>query len=164
MARSPTALTKAGRPPRQRQAPSPSPLPSPAAAAAATAALPPAKSRWCVYVLRCRDATLYCGITNDLPRRIAQHNRGQGARYTRGRGPVVLLKSWRAASQSAALKAEWAFKALSRAEKERRLAPKNRSAKPRTATSGGTLPESTRRPRRRTGGRPRAKATGTVAR
>lgn len=83
--------------------------------------LQPPRVRWQVYVLRCRDDTYYCGITTELQRRIDQHNRGQGARYTRGRGPVVLVKSWRAASHSAALKAEWKFKALSRAEKEARL-------------------------------------------
>ncbi len=76
---------------------------------------------WVLYVLRCRDGTLYCGITNDLTRRLDQHNRGKGARYTRGRGPVLLLKSWSAVNQSAALKAELAFKALSREAKEKKL-------------------------------------------
>ena len=45
---------------------------------------------WYVYLLRCTDNTLYCGITNDLDRRIAQHNAGTGAKYTRGRTPVIL--------------------------------------------------------------------------
>lgn len=76
---------------------------------------------WVLYVLRCRDGTLYCGITNDLTRRLDQHNRGKGARYTRGRGPVRLLKSWSAVSHSAALKAELAFKALNREGKEKKL-------------------------------------------
>jgi predicted GIY-YIG superfamily endonuclease len=40
------------------------------------------------------DGTLYCGITNDLTRRISQHNAGKGARYTRGRGPVKVLRTW----------------------------------------------------------------------
>lgn len=47
-----------------------------------------------LYVLRCKGGTLYCGITNNLTNRIEQHNRGKGARYTRGRGPVVLIKTW----------------------------------------------------------------------
>ena len=65
----------------------------------------PAAKQWVLYVLRCKDGTLYCGITNNLPGRIAAHNRGKGARYTRGRGPVALIKSWPAAGMSAALKA-----------------------------------------------------------
>jgi|JI6StandDraft_1071083.scaffolds.fasta_scaffold00988_10 putative endonuclease len=76
---------------------------------------------WVLYVLRCGDGTLYCGITNDLPRRFAQHQCGKGARYTRGRGPLLLLKSWPAVSHSAALKAERAFKKLSREAKDRKL-------------------------------------------
>ncbi|MFN0078051.1 MAG: GIY-YIG nuclease family protein [Prosthecobacter sp.] len=83
----------------------------------------PAK-KWCLYVLRCKDGTLYCGITNDLERRIAQHNAGKGARYTRGRGPVKLLRSWPQQSQSAALKAEFAFKRLTRRAKDVLLASK----------------------------------------
>ncbi|MDZ4288085.1 MAG: GIY-YIG nuclease family protein [Prosthecobacter sp.] len=76
---------------------------------------------WCLYVLRCADGTLYCGITNDLARRLDLHNRGAGARYTRGRGPLVLLRSWPAKNMSAALKAEAAFKALRRPAKDRFL-------------------------------------------
>jgi len=86
---------------------------------------PPAKS-WVLYVLRCGDDTLYCGITNDLTKRLAMHHAGKGARYTRGRGPLVLLKSWPAANMSAALKAELAFKKLSRAAKEKKLKSRGR--------------------------------------
>jgi putative endonuclease len=78
-------------------------------------------SPWLLYVLRCGDSSLYCGITNDLQRRLAQHESGKGARYTRGRGPLRLLKSWPAMSHSAALKAERAFKKLSRDAKELKL-------------------------------------------
>lgn len=81
----------------------------------------PAK-KWCLYVLLCGDGTLYCGITNDLERRIAQHSAGKGARYTRGRGPLKLLRSWRQKNKSAALKAEFAFKRLTRQAKDARLA------------------------------------------
>lgn len=72
---------------------------------------------WCVYILRCSDRSLYCGITNDLPRRLLQHNRGTGARYTRGRGPVKVLHTWTVAGKSSALKAEIAFKRLTRSAK-----------------------------------------------
>ena len=81
----------------------------------------PTPKQWCVYVLRCADRSLYCGITNDLARRIKQHNRGTGARYTRGRGPVKLARSWPAEHKSAALKAEAAFKKLRRPAKLARL-------------------------------------------
>ena len=77
--------------------------------------------QWCLYVLRCTDATLYCGITNHLERRIKQHNRGDGARYTRGRGPVKLIRSWPFENRSLASKAEHAFKKLKRSAKDAQL-------------------------------------------
>lgn len=83
--------------------------------------------QWVLYVLRCKDNTLYCGITNNLDRRIEQHNCGKGARYTRGRGPVLLLKSWNAVSMSAALKAERAFKALIKLAKEKKVRSRSRT-------------------------------------
>lgn len=83
----------------------------------------PAK-KWFLYVLLCKDGTLYCGITNDLKRRITQHDAGKGARYTRGRGPVKLLRTWPQKNQSAALKAEFAFKRLTRRAKDTLLASK----------------------------------------
>lgn len=49
------------------------------------------KRPWWVYCLSCGDGTLYIGVTTDVSRRLAQHRRGRGARYTRGRGPVTLL-------------------------------------------------------------------------
>ena len=82
----------------------------------------PAKKKWQLYVLLCKDGTLYCGITNDLERRISQHNAGKGARYTRGRGPVSLRRSWSQKDKSAALRAEFSFKKLSRTGKEAYLA------------------------------------------
>lgn len=80
-----------------------------------------AKKKWHLYVLRCGDGTLYCGITNDLDRRFSQHSAGKGARYTRGRGPLTLLRSWPQKNKSAALKAEISFKRLNRTAKEARL-------------------------------------------
>ena len=47
--------------------------------------------RWTVYILRCGDGTLYTGISNDLERRVAAHQNGTGARYTRGRRPVQVV-------------------------------------------------------------------------
>ena len=77
----------------------------------------PASEEWWVYVLRCSDRSLYCGITNDLKRRVNQHNAGTGARYTKGRGPVKVAHWWKEATKSAALRAEHAFKKLSRPQK-----------------------------------------------
>lgn len=72
---------------------------------------------WFVYIVRCSDDTLYTGITNDLDRRIQQHNEGKGAKYTRGRGPVALVKSFECQSKSEALKLEFKIKQLPREEK-----------------------------------------------
>jgi len=74
---------------------------------------------WFVYILRCRDGSLYTGITTDLPRRCRQHNAGTASRYTRSRRPVRLLYQEPAASRSQALKREIAVKALTRPQKER---------------------------------------------
>ncbi len=76
-----------------------------------------AATGWSVYLLRCRDGSLYAGATCDLPRRVAQPAAGRGARYTRSRLPVALVWSARAGTRSAALRREAALKRLSRAEK-----------------------------------------------
>ena len=80
------------------------------------------RSGWFVYLVRCGDGTLYCGVTNDLAKRIAAHNSGKGARYTRSRRPVVLVWTKRCRSKSGALKAEYATKRLTRAGKDRLVA------------------------------------------
>lgn len=77
----------------------------------------PDKSKWVCYLLRCADGTLYCGITNDLDKRLAAHNAGEGAKYTRGRTPVELVYCECCATRSAALKREMAIKGLSRTDK-----------------------------------------------
>ena len=74
-------------------------------------------SKWVIYIVKCSDNTLYTGITNDLGRRIDQHNRGVGARYTKGRGPVVLVKFFEVESKSRALQIEYQIKQLSPQEK-----------------------------------------------
>ena len=76
-----------------------------------------------VYLLRCADGTLYTGCTNDLDRRLAAHNAGKGAKYTRSRRPVVLVYREQAADRSAALRRERAIKRLTRKQK---LSSRNR--------------------------------------
>jgi putative endonuclease len=71
---------------------------------------------WIVYLLRCRDGSLYCGCTNRLQHRLVAHERGQ-VRYTRGRLPVAVAYSEPVADKSAALRREAAVKRLSRAQK-----------------------------------------------
>lgn len=73
--------------------------------------------RWCVYLLRCGDGTLYAGVTNDLEKRFAAHQSGRGAKYTRGRGPLEVVHVERKRSRSAALKREAALKRLDRRAK-----------------------------------------------
>jgi predicted GIY-YIG superfamily endonuclease len=72
---------------------------------------------WWVYVVRCRDGTLYTGVSRDVEARVAKHNQGKGARYTRGRRPVALIHTERKSSQAAALRREAAIKALPRRDK-----------------------------------------------
>lgn len=72
-----------------------------------------------VYMLRCADDTLYTGWTNDMERRLAQHNCGIASKYTRARLPVKLVYKEELSSRSCALKREYALKQLSRAEKEK---------------------------------------------
>ncbi|WP_418285528.1 GIY-YIG nuclease family protein [Halorubrum sp. DTA46] len=71
-----------------------------------------------VYVLECADGTLYTGYTTDVERRVAEHDAGEGAKYTRGRTPVTLCHAEAFDSRSAAMSREYAVKSLSRAEKE----------------------------------------------
>ena len=72
---------------------------------------------WFVYVVRCRDGSLYTGIARAVNARVTQHNQGRGARYTRGRGPVALVHVERKKSQGSALRREAAIKALPRKAK-----------------------------------------------
>ena len=78
---------------------------------------------WFVYVLRCRDGSLYTGISTDVAARLDAHNRGRGARYTRSRLPVVLAHLEKKRTRAAALRREAAVKALTRAEKLLLIAP-----------------------------------------
>ncbi|WP_405379669.1 GIY-YIG nuclease family protein [Phascolarctobacterium sp.] len=70
-----------------------------------------------VYMLRCKDGSLYTGWTNDLQHRLAAHNAGKGAKYTRGRGPVTMVYAEALPDKESALKRECAVKKLTRREK-----------------------------------------------
>ncbi|SNZ15752.1 putative endonuclease [Natronoarchaeum philippinense] len=72
-----------------------------------------------VYVLECADGTFYTGYTTDVERRVAEHDAGEGAKYTRGRTPVELVHTERFDSRSAAMSREYELKQLSRPAKER---------------------------------------------
>ena len=74
---------------------------------------------WNVYILGCSDDSLYTGITKDLERRLAEHENGTGAKYTKGRGPFKVLYVEEQPSRGHALKRELEIKALDRADKSR---------------------------------------------
>ncbi len=73
---------------------------------------------WYVYMLRCKDDSLYTGCTDDISRRLAAHNSGKGAKYTRSRLPVHLVYEEAQPDRSSALKREYAIKHLTKAKKE----------------------------------------------
>ncbi len=72
------------------------------------------EKQWYLYILKCKDGTLYTGITNDVTKRISQHNSGKGAKYTRGRGPLELVYQEVCSDHSEALKRELYIKSLPR--------------------------------------------------
>lgn len=74
---------------------------------------------WFVYLARCSDGSLYTGIARDVAERIAAHDAGKGAKYTRGRGPLEVCAVRRCTSKGDALRLELAVKALARSAKER---------------------------------------------
>lgn len=73
--------------------------------------------QWVVYILECGDGSLYTGITDDFPRRLAAHSAGKGAKYTRGRGPFTVRYMETCESHSAALRREYQIKCLTRSQK-----------------------------------------------
>lgn len=73
---------------------------------------------WFVYLARCADGSYYTGIAKDVAERIRAHDSGKGARYTRGRGPLVVCATRRCRSKGAALRLELLVKGLTRAQKE----------------------------------------------
>ena len=77
----------------------------------------PTQTDWMLYILRCRDGSLYTGITKDFKRRLDQHQKGLASRFTRARLPVVKVYEELGFDHSGALKREVAIKRLSRLEK-----------------------------------------------
>ena len=67
---------------------------------------------WVVYLVRCADNSLYCGVSNDLKSRLIEHNSGKGAKYTRSRRPVELVGASPKMTKSEALKLEYRIKRL----------------------------------------------------
>lgn len=76
------------------------------------------KSNHYVYILKCSDQSLYTGYTTDINRRIAMHERGKGAKYTRGREPFELVYAEEFPTKVLAMRKEYQIKRLSRAKKE----------------------------------------------
>lgn len=72
---------------------------------------------WTLYILECGDGTFYTGITNDLESRLLKHQEGDGAKYTRGRGPLSVVYAEEFGSRSLASKREAQVKAMSRKQK-----------------------------------------------
>ena len=77
------------------------------------------EKQWVLYILECKDGTLYTGITDDLERRLTAHQAGKGAKYTRGRGPLVLRYVENCEVHSQALRREYAVKQLTKTEKRK---------------------------------------------
>ena len=73
---------------------------------------------WYLYILRCKDDTLYTGITTDVEKRLETHRAGRGAKYTRGRTPLELVYRETCGTHSQALKREVEIKKLTRQEKQ----------------------------------------------
>lgn len=72
---------------------------------------------WYVYLLECSDGSLYCGITNDINRRVDTHNKGKGAKYTKNRLPVKIFYTESVSNKSEAAKREYQIKKMSRENK-----------------------------------------------
>lgn len=89
-----------------------------------------------VYVLECRDGSLYAGMTNDLRRRMTLHTAGRGAKYTRSHPPRVLAGLWRCGGRTAAARLEYAFKTLPREKKRTLLAAPERVTEVLPALAG----------------------------
>lgn len=75
------------------------------------------EKQWVLYILRCKDDTLYTGITDNLSNRLKVHGTPKGAKYTRGRGPFELMYVMPCADHSDALRQELRIKGLTRAQK-----------------------------------------------
>lgn len=87
-------------------------------------AKPVKEQPWSLYLIRCRDNSLYCGVTKDVGRRFAEHCAGgrRSARYVRGKAPLILVFQQVIGSHSQALKVEYRLKRQSKDNKERLVA------------------------------------------
>ncbi len=83
---------------------------------------------WVVYIVECADRSLYTGITNDLKQRMAAHETGKGAKYTKRRGPLMLRYTETVESKGDALRREAAIKALGRPAKLALIAAHNQTS------------------------------------
>ncbi|MFH1394781.1 MAG: GIY-YIG nuclease family protein [Candidatus Omnitrophota bacterium] len=72
---------------------------------------------WYVYILECRDKTLYVGVTKNLTERLERHNKGKASKYTRGRTPVKMIHTEEYSDKTSALKREHELKGWSRSKK-----------------------------------------------
>jgi putative endonuclease len=72
---------------------------------------------WYLYLIHCGDGSIYTGVSTDVPRRLAEHQSGRGARYLRGRGPLLLVKKIRIGAKSDAFKLECRVKRMRRDKK-----------------------------------------------
>ena len=70
------------------------------------------------YILKCRDGSLYTGWTNDIEKRLKAHNEGRGAKYTKGRTPVMLVHLEEFETKEESMKREYAIKHMTKKEKE----------------------------------------------
>lgn len=86
-------------------------------------------AEWTVYMVRCRDGSLYTGIAKDVVKRLEAHNAGRGAAYTCSLRPVVLVHQEGGLTHSLALRREWEIKALPRGEKLKLLRTQGKSRK-----------------------------------
>ena len=77
------------------------------------------KTSWYVYILRCKDKSLYIGVTNNIPKRVSVHNLGKGSKYVRSRLPALLVFKEKCTDESEAKKREAALKKLSKESKEK---------------------------------------------
>jgi len=73
---------------------------------------------WYLYLIRCRDGSLYTGITTDVDRRLAEHQSGKGSKYLRGRSPLILVFQKELGSKNLALAMENKVKKLTKKQKE----------------------------------------------
>lgn len=81
-----------------------------------------AKAMWFVYLVKCQDDSFYCGLTNDVDRRLKMHNSGQGAKYTKIRRPVTLIYSEQFETRLEAMRREIKIKTFTREAKEKLIA------------------------------------------